>query len=243
MARSSKTAASKSGGGIKAGGGPQRKRRPPLERKRRPLEGRHPRQRRPAKGRPQGPLRLNPEQVQAEVKRGGGPQRKRPWPLEKKKTASGKIVSKTAATRKRTPARTTPSKSRASAGGGKLRGRTEVNTASRATKTASKRANASRKRSTAKSASNRNGAQRRRRTENANLGAAVTNPVTEAMALGTEVVAGAIQAGGEIAAASADMAMTAARTAAAVTTGVVPEGSQEDESGSKRERGDGRRGS
>ena len=47
------------------------------------------------------------------------------------------------------------------------------------------------------------------------------------MALGTEVVAGAIQAGGEIVAAMADMANSAARTAVAVTTGVVPDGSQE----------------
>jgi hypothetical protein len=54
------------------------------------------------------------------------------------------------------------------------------------------------------------------------------------MALGTEVVSGAIQAGGEIVAATADMANSAARTAVAVTTGVVPDGSQE--SGSKRER-------
>jgi len=60
------------------------------------------------------------------------------------------------------------------------------------------------------------------------------SPVTEAMALGTEVVAGAIQAGGEIVAATADMANSAARTAVAVTTGDVPDGSQE--SGSKRER-------
>jgi hypothetical protein len=81
-----------------------------------------------------------------------------------------------------------------------------------------------------------------RRTENANLGAAVTNPVTDAMALGTEVVAGAIQAGGEIVAATADMAESAARAAAAVTTGVVSEGSQEDEAGSKRKRGSGRTG-
>jgi hypothetical protein len=61
-----------------------------------------------------------------------------------------------------------------------------------------------------------------------NPAAAVTNPVTEAMAVGTEVVAGAIQAGGEIAAATADMANSAARTAVAVTTGVVPERSQDD---------------
>ena len=65
-----------------------------------------------------------------------------------------------------------------------------------------------------------------RRTGNANLGAAGTNPVTDAMALGTEVVAGAIQAGGKIVAASADMAESAARAATAVTTGVVSEGSQ-----------------
>ena len=79
-----------------------------------------------------------------------------------------------------------------------------------------------------------------RRKENANLGAAVTNPVTEAMALGTEVVAGAIQAGGEIVAATADMAESAARAAAAVSTGVVSEGAQEDEAGIRRKRGAGR---
>src|SRR5215207_5698683 len=118
---------------------------------------------------------------------------------------------------------------RASVGGGKARGRTAANTVPRARKTASKRANASRKRSTtksasratkpaskwanvsrkrstSKSASNRSGAQRTRRTENATRGAAITNPVTEAMALGTEVVSGAIQVGGEIVAATANMA-------------------------------------
>ena len=211
MARSSKTTASKSGGGIKAPG-------------------------RAAK--------------------------KTSDPRRKKTAASRKTASKTAVTRKRTSAKTGASKSRASVGGGKARGRSAANTASRArkranasrkrsttksasraTKTASKRTNVSRKRSTTKSAPNRSGAQRTRRTENATLGAAITNPVTEAMVLGTEVVAGAIQAGGEIVAATADMANSAARTAVAVTTGVVPEGSQE--SGSKREResGGGRRGS
>ena len=78
--------------------------------------------------------------------------------------------------------------------------------------------------------------------ENENLGPASTHPVTDAMALGTEVVAGAIQAGGEIVAATADMAESAARAAAAVTTGVVSEGSQEDEAGSKHKRGGGRTG-
>ena len=48
--------------------------------------------------------------------------------------------------------------------------------------------------------------------------AAVTNPLTEAMAVGTGVVAGAIQARGEIVAATADMAKSAARTVSAVTT-------------------------
>jgi hypothetical protein len=76
-----------------------------------------------------------------------------------------------------------------------------------------------------------------RRTENANLGTAVTNPATDAMALGTEVVAGAIEAGGKIVAATADMAESAVRTAAAVTTGVVSEESQEDEARSKRRGG------
>ena len=151
-------------------------------------------------------------------------------PIKKKSAASKKAASKTASTRKRTPAKTTASKSRASAGGSKARGRTAANTASRATKAASKRANASRTRSTTKSASNRSVTQKTGRTENANLGAADPNPVTAAMTLGTEVVSGAIQAGGEIVAATADMANSAARTAVAVTTGVVPE------SGSKRER-------
>jgi hypothetical protein len=184
MARSSKTTASKFGGGIKGRGRPAAK--------------------------------------------------KTAAPIKGKSAVSKKAVSKTASTRKRTPAKTTASKSRASAGGGKARGRTAANTASRSRKTASKRANASRKRSTTKSVSNRSGAQRTRRTENATLGAAITNPVTEAMALGTEVVSGAVQAGGEIVAATADMANSAARTAVAVTTGVVPDGSQK--SGSKRER-------
>ena len=75
-----------------------------------------------------------------------------------------------------------------------------------------------------------------RRTGNANLGAVVTNPVTDAMALGTEVVAGAIQAGGKIVAASADMAESAARAATAVSTGVVSERSQDEEAGSKPKR-------
>ena len=195
----------------------------------------------------------------ASKSRGGIKARARPAKktsdARKKKTAtSRKTVSKTAAPRKRTSAKTTASKSRASVGGGKARGRAAANTttktaskranasrqrsttksASRATKTASKRANVARKRSTTKSASNRSGAQRARRAENATLSAAITNPVTEAMALGTEVVSGAIQAGGEIVAATADMANSAARTAVAVTTGVVPDASQE--SGSKRER-------
>ena len=196
MARSSKTTASKSGGGIKARGRPSAK--------------------------------------------------KTAAPRKKKLAASTKRISKRTATRKRTPAKTAASKSRAIAGGGKARGRTAAKSTSRAPKTASKRAaSASRKRSTGKRASSRSGAKKTRRTENVNLGAAVTNPVTEAMTLGTEVVAGAIQAGGDIAAATADMAMSAARTAAAVTTGVVPEELQEDEAGSKheRQRGGVRRGS
>jgi hypothetical protein len=82
-----------------------------------------------------------------------------------------------------------------------------------------------------------------RRTENANLGAAVTNPVTDAMALGTEVVGGAIQASGEIVAATANMAESAARAATAVTTGVVSEDSQEREAGPEHKRGGGRTGS
>jgi hypothetical protein len=47
--------------------------------------------------------------------------------------------------------------------------------------------------------------------------------MTEAMAVGTGVAAGAVQAGGEIVAATADMAKSAARTVAALTTGVAPE--------------------
>jgi hypothetical protein len=189
------------------------------------------------------------------VKARGRPAAKKTAILRKKKTATSR---KSASDRKRRPAKSTASKSRASVGGGKARGRTVANSASRATKTASKRAKASRKRSTTKSASratktaskrakvsrkrsttksvsNRSGAPRTPRAENATPGAAITNPVTEAMALGTEVVSGAIQAGGEIVAATADMANSAARTAAAVTTGVVPDGSRE--SDSERDRG------
>ena len=136
-------------------------------------------------------------------------------PYKEKVGSLKKAASKTASTRKRTPAKTTASKSRAIAGGSKARGRTAANTAPRAKS----------KRSTTKSVLNRSGARRTRRTENATLGAAITNPVSEAMALGTEVVGGAIQAGGEIVAATADMANSAARTAVAVTTGVVPDAS------------------
>ena len=163
------------------------------------------------------------------IKARGRPPAKRTAASKKQKpTASRKTVSKTGAARKRTPAKTAPSKSKASKsrGGSEVRGRA-ANTASRATKTVSKKASASRKQSTAKRAQRRSGAERMRRTDNANLGAAVTNPVTDAMALGTEVVAGAIQAGGKIVAASADMAESAARAATAVTTGVVSEGSQQ----------------
>jgi hypothetical protein len=49
--------------------------------------------------------------------------------------------------------------------------------------------------------------------------------MTDAMAVGTGVAAGAIQATGEIVAATADMANTAAQTVAAVTTGVAPDAS------------------
>ncbi|HEY7385394.1 MAG TPA: hypothetical protein VH743_17175 [Beijerinckiaceae bacterium] len=56
-----------------------------------------------------------------------------------------------------------------------------------------------------------------------NLGGAVIDPITGAMAVGSEVAAGAVQAGGEIVAATADMAKSAARTVAALTTGVAPE--------------------
>jgi hypothetical protein len=84
----------------------------------------------------------------------------------------------------------------------------------------SARAASSRKPAPAKSAKKPR-AQRTRRTENKNLAAAVANPVVEAMAVGTGVAAGAVQAGGEIVAATADMAKSAARTVAALTTGVA----------------------
>src|SRR5215212_5190204 len=231
MARSSKTATSKARGGIKARGRPATK-KTAAPRKKKAAASRKTVSKTAATRKKRTPSKTIPSKSRASA--GGSKVRGR--------AAAKKTV---ASTRKRTPAKTTASKSRASASGRKARGRTAANITSRATKTASKRASASPKRGTAKSASKRSAAQRTRRTENANLGAAVTNPVTEAMALGTEVVGGAIQAGGEIAAASADMAMSAARTAAAVTTGVIPEGSQEDKTGSKRERerGGGRRGS
>src|SRR5829696_2234955 len=169
--------------------------------------------------------------------RGRPAAKKSPVSRKEKPAASRKTMSKTAASRKKirgkTPAPKSPAGASKSGGGVRARGR--ANTASRATKTASKRASASRKQSSAKRALGRSGAQGMRRTENANLGAAVTNPGTDAMALGTEVLAGAIQAGGEIVAATADMAESAARAATAVSTGVVSERSQ-DEAGSKPKR-------
>jgi hypothetical protein len=50
------------------------------------------------------------------------------------------------------------------------------------------------------------------------------------------VAAGAIKARGEIAAATTDMAKSAAQTVAAVTTGVAPDESQDDAEGSNRSR-------
>ena len=132
------------------------------------------------------------------IKARGRPAAKKRLDSRKEKPAAArKTVSKTGAARKRTPAKTAPSKSKASKsrGGSQVRGRA-ANTASRATKTVSKKASASRKQSTAKRAQRRSGAERMRRTENANLGAAVTNPVTDAMALGTEVVADCDSSGG-----------------------------------------------
>ena len=178
-------------------------------------------------------------------------------PYKEKVGSLKKAASKTASTRKRTPAKTTASKSRAIAGGSKARGRTAANTAPRAKVEAGERISQAEhdeerisrhedsleagerisKRSTTKSVLNRSGARRTRRTENATLGAAITNPVSEAMALGTEVVGGAIQAGGEIVAATADMANSAARTAVAVTTGVVPDASPESAADANAEAG------
>src|SRR5215204_4973737 len=74
MARSSKTTASTSGGGIKARGRPAKKTSEPRKKKTEASRKTVPRPRRHAKGDPQKPLRLNPEPVQAGVKRGDGPQ-------------------------------------------------------------------------------------------------------------------------------------------------------------------------
>jgi hypothetical protein len=137
----------------------------------------------------------------------------------KKTSASKKRASKAAASRKRTSAKTSNSRSRS---GGKGRGRTAAKKEAPSKKSVSRRPGSSPKPGPAKSATKR-GAKRTRRTENINLSAAVTNPITEAMVVGTEVAAGAVQAGGEIVAATADMAKSAARTVAALTTSVTPE--------------------
>ena len=196
----------------------------------------------------------------ASKSRGGIKARGRP--AKKTSDARKKTVSKTAAPRKRTSAKATASKSRASVGGGKARGRTAANTATKtASKRANHLASGARRRAHLAPRSRLEAGERSPQAEHdeeriprhedrleagerisqtehdeerVKSGSAITNPVTEAMALGTEVVSGAILAGGEIVAATADMANSAARTAVAVTTGVVPDGSQE--SGSKRER-------
>ena len=173
----------------------------------------------------------------ASKSRGGTKARGRP--AAKKAAASKKRASK-AASRKTTQARKAPaSKSRT---GSKARGRSAAKSASRSTKTASKRASTSRNQSPAKSPPKRMGAgQKTRRTANANLGAPLANPATEAMAFGTGIAAGAMQASGEIIDATADMANSAARTVMAVTTGVVPEDSPEGRMGRARKGGRGGR--
>jgi hypothetical protein len=68
--------------------------------------------------------------------------------------------------------------------------------------------------------------------------AGASNPVSEAVAVSTELAAGAIGAGGKIAAATVDMAKNAAGTLAAVTTGASPDPSSDDsEAGDRKGRG------
>jgi hypothetical protein len=80
----------------------------------------------------------------------------------------------------------------------------------------------SRKGSSAKSASKRVNHRRRPQTTVARNEVALANPVTEAVAVTTEVTAGAIETTGKIAAAAADMAQTAAETLGAMATGAAP---------------------
>ena len=229
MARSTKTTASKSRGGIKARGRAAKK--TSEARKKKPATSRKTVSK-TAAARKRTSAKTTASKFRASV--GGGKARGRTaasTASRATKTASKRANSSRKRSTRKSASRAT--KTAASKRANVSRKRSTAKSASRATKTASKRENVSRKRSTTKSVSNRSGVQRTRRAENATLGAAITNPVTEAMALGTELVSGAIQAGGEIAAAAADMAMSAARTAAAVTTGVVPDVSQ-DEAGSDR---------
>ena len=159
----------------------------------------------------------------ASASKAGGGLKARRRTAAKKTSSSKKRASKAAASRKRTPAKTSASKSRS---GGKAMGRAAAKKDAGSKKSISRRPASSRKPGPAKSATKRGRAQGSRRTENTSLSAAVTNPMTEAMAVGTGVAAGAVQAGGEIVAATADMAKSAARTVAALTTGVAPESAE-----------------
>jgi hypothetical protein len=174
----------------------------------------------------------SPKKISGSKTRSGAKARGRT--AAKKARASTKSASKAAASRKTTPAKKSASRSRSR---GQARGRAAAKTATRSKKSASKRPASSRKSGAAKSASKRGSAQRSRRTENDNLSGAINNPMTEAMAVGTRVAAGAVQAGGEIVAATADIAKSAARTVAALTAGVPAanaEGSNQRRGGRKR---------
>jgi hypothetical protein len=118
-----------------------------------------------------------------------------------------------ASSRKRATAKTAASKSRA---GARARGRS-------ATKTSPSARNGT----SSKSAPRRGGPKRTRQADTARVGVGPTNPMAETVAVTAGVAAGAIQAGGDIAAAGVDIAKSAARALAAMTTGVTPEDSSE----------------
>lgn len=150
--------------------------------------------------------------------------------------ASKKSVSKSAASsRKASPAKTATKRKPA-------RPQTTARKIPASKKSVAKSAILSRKASSAKTAQRRKPAKRqteRRRPEmeNALLGIGASNPVSQAVAVTTEVAAGAIGAGGEIAAAAVDMVQNAAETLANVATGADRDGSPQGGSAEPKRKG------
>ena len=208
MARSSKATASKSGGGIKARGRPAAKKSAaPKRKRRRPQERPSPKPRRPAKGRPQRPLRLNLEPVRPGVNRGDGPQQS-PHLGPRRPPRSGRTHLASGARRRAHLAPRRPPRS----------GRTHLANGAR------RRAHLAPRNTEDAADGERNprccGHQSSHRRDGSGDGSRGRG----------------YSGGGEIVAATADMAESAARAATAVSTGVVSERSQDGEAGSKTKR-------